>query len=212
MAGLSSLCDWVGSNTNYFPYREEEVAEPQYYNDRLREIVQRALLAELGLMAPAQPYAGIAALLKQDEHPRGAQVLVDGLPMEPGLTLIEAPTGSGKTEAALADAWGLLAAGVADSVVFAPPTQATPNAMLRRAEAFAKLAFGRANVVLAHGNSRLNPEYQRLVEAGLIKTVQGGGLRCSVSSVMGHPSRRDKPEDPAACRASSASLGRHRAE
>jgi len=42
------------------------------------------------------------------------------------------------------------APGVADSIVFALPTQATANAMLLRAEAFAEQAFGTDNVVLAH--------------------------------------------------------------
>jgi CRISPR-associated endonuclease/helicase Cas3 len=110
------------------------------------------------------------------------QTLVDTLPPTPGLTLIEAPTGSGKTEAALACAWRLLAVGRADSIIFALPTQATANAMLKRAEAFAALAFGAANVVLAHGKRRFHPEFQRLVDAGRRRTAQGeeeAAVQCS---------------------------------
>ena len=65
------------------------------------------------------------------------------------MTLIEAPTGSGKTEAALAYASRLLAAGLAESVIFALPTQATANAMLTRLEQVAGILFpGAANVSL----------------------------------------------------------------
>ena len=98
---------------------------------------------------------------------------MDSLSITPGLTLIEAPTGSGKTEAALAYAWRLLDQGVADSIVFALPTQATANAMLTRAEAFAKLVFGDANVVLAHGKSKFNEAFQRLANTGRYQTAQG---------------------------------------
>jgi len=61
--------------------------------------------------------------------------------------LIEAPTGSGKTEAAFTYAWRLIEDGVANSIVLALPTQATANAMLARAKAFAERVFGDANVV-----------------------------------------------------------------
>lgn len=76
---------------------------------------------------------GLAELLKDDERPRGVQTMVERFPLSDSLTIVEAPTGSGKTEAALAYAWHLLTAGVADSVVFALPTQATANAMLAHA-------------------------------------------------------------------------------
>ena len=48
------------------------------------------------------------------------------------------------------------APGVAASIVFALPTQATANAMLLRAEAFAEQAFGTDNVVLAHSKRQFN--------------------------------------------------------
>jgi CRISPR-associated endonuclease/helicase Cas3 len=52
---------------------------------------------------------------------------VDTLPLQSGLTIIKAPTGSGKTELALAYASKLLAAGVAESIVFALPTHVGMN-------------------------------------------------------------------------------------
>ncbi|WP_295392198.1 CRISPR-associated helicase/endonuclease Cas3 [uncultured Thiodictyon sp.] len=182
LAGFCSLCDWIGSNAEHFHYMARDAPESTYFETRLRQIADQNLLTHLGLLAPASPYAGLSSLLQEDEKPRGIQVMVDALPLAAGLTLIEAPTGSGKTEAALAHAWRLLGAGLGEAIVFALPTQATANAMLTRAESFGRYAFGPANVVLAHGNRALNPEFQRLVDAGRHATAQGreeAGMQCA---------------------------------
>jgi CRISPR-associated endonuclease/helicase Cas3 len=173
LAGFCAVCDWIGSNTEAFPYRALGAALNDYVEARARDITTEGWLHRFGLLSEARSYGGVSALLNRDEWPRGVQVLMDDIPRAPGLTLIEAPTGSGKTEAALAYAWQLLVAGVADSIVFALPTQATANAMLARAEEFAVRVFGMANVVLAHGKSKLNPEFDRLVTAGQRRTAQG---------------------------------------
>jgi len=175
LAGFCAVCDWIGSNVDAFPYRTL-AANTQlagYFAERVQSVQSERLLNTFGLIAKVNSYGGVNWLLKTNESPRGVQTLVDKLPLAPGLTLIEAPTGSGKTEAALAYAWRLLSAGSADSIVFALPTQATANAMLIRSETFAGRALGGANVVLAHGKSRLNPEFDRLVTAGRRHTVQG---------------------------------------
>jgi CRISPR-associated endonuclease/helicase Cas3 len=173
LAGFCAVCDWIGSNTDVFKYQKTGTALTDYLNARIVKIQTEDVLHHFGLLAKAENYKGVRALLKPEESPRGIQVLVDGLPTTPGLTLIEAPTGSGKTEAALAYAWRLLDQGVADSIVFALPTQATANAMLTRAESFAGSVFGDANVVLAHGKSKFNEAFQRLANAGRHQTAQG---------------------------------------
>jgi CRISPR-associated endonuclease/helicase Cas3 len=182
LAGFCSLCDWIGSNTDFFHYAAPDTAEGTYYEGRRRHIADLDLLKHLGLLAPILPYPGFSTLLREDEQPRGVQVMVDTLPLTAGLIIIEAPTGSGKTEAALAYAWRLLHTELAESIVFALPTQATANAMLTRAGGFGRCAFGSANLVLAHGNRSLNPEFQRLVDAGRTTTAQGreeAGVQCA---------------------------------
>lgn len=173
LAGFCSVCDWIGSN-EVFDYRsdpQEDLAE--YLTERIRKIQDESLLYRFGLLGKSTDYRGLGALLQKGESPRGMQVEVDKLPTTPGLTLIEAPTGSGKTEAALAYAWRLLDQGVADSIVFALPTQATANAMLARAETFAERIFGTANLVLAHGKHEFNETFRRLVESGRNTSAQG---------------------------------------
>lgn len=173
LAGFCASCDWLGSNTGEFNYRAPGTALADYLRERLDHIKSTRMLTRYGLHAPAQDYAGLPALLGSDETPRGVQTLIDTLLTAPGLTLIEAPTGSGKTEAALAHAWRLLAAGEADSIVFALPTQATANAMFKRVKTFAAKVYGEANVVLAHGKRDFNAGFQQLVERGQRRTRQG---------------------------------------
>ncbi len=173
LAGFCAVSDWIGSNTDVFLYQKPDIALADYFAVSVEKVQAGDVLHRFGLLAKAVCYEDVSALLKSVESPRGVQVLVDSLPTTPGLTLIEAPTGSGKTEASLAYAWRLLDQGIADSIVFALPTQATANAMLTRAEAFAKIVFGDANVVLAHGKSKLNSEFDRLVIAGQRRTAQG---------------------------------------
>lgn len=173
LAGFCAACDWLGSNTDEFEYRAPCETLADYLRERVKKITSSRMLTRYGLLAPAHGYAGLPALLASNEAPRGVQTEIDALPNTPGLTLIEAPTGSGKTEAALAYAWRLLAAGVADSIVFALPTQATANAMLGRVEAFATKVYGRANIVLAHGKRDYNAGFQQLVERGQRRTRQG---------------------------------------
>jgi CRISPR-associated endonuclease/helicase Cas3 len=175
LAGFCSVCDWIGSNAGVFLYQkpDTDTALADYFAASMGKVHANDVLHRFGLLAKAMGYNGVSALLKSEESPRGIQVLVDSLPTTPGLTLIEAPTGSGKTEAALAYAWRLLDQGVADSIVFALPTQATANAMLTRAEEFAVKVFGDANVVLAHGKSNFNEAFRRLVDSGQRTTAQG---------------------------------------
>ncbi len=173
LAGFCSTCDWLGSNADIFNYQLAGMTLNAYFEQRIQHIRQQRLLEHFGLLASPIQYAGLQALLATNEMPRGVQTVIDALPVQPGMTLIEAPTGSGKTEAALACAWRLLAAGEADSIVFALPTQATANAMLQRLEDFAVHAFGQANIVLAHGKRQFNAAFQQLVERGQRPTAQG---------------------------------------
>lgn len=177
LAGFCASSDWLGSNADVFGYRApgavSGAALYAYFDERVAQILRERLLENFGLLAKPRAYPGLQALLSKNESPRGVQTEIDTLPTVPGLTLIEAPTGSGKTEAALAYAWRLLAAGAADSIVFALPTQATANAMLARIERFGALTFAASNVVLAHGKRQFNVNFQQLVERGQHLTAQG---------------------------------------
>ncbi len=175
LAGFCSVCDWLGSSDR-FDYDDQSCdnfdALQLWYAQRL-SIAETALF-DAGVVGQAKPYQSIGTLLGSGNKPRQVQCLVDKLPQSSGLTIVEASTGSGKTEAALAYAWQLLAIGLADSIVFALPTQATANAMLSRLENAAPLLFSnQTNVVLAHGRARYQQDFIDLKQACRPQTVQG---------------------------------------
>lgn len=181
ITGFCSVCDWLGSKAedNYFTYQSTTITESSddiedlkiYFEKRL--VIANKLIQESGLLGEVKKYSSVQALLDKKNSPRQLQTLVDSLPLKTGLTLIEAPTGSGKTEAALAYAWRLLDKQLAGSIVFALPTQATSNAMFDRLIQMASVLFGdNPNAVLAHGKANFNDTFWQLKQTANRITVQ----------------------------------------
>ncbi len=191
LAGFCSVCDWIGSSTDYFPYQTLEQTDLKAYFDSRLAIAKTALMA-FGVLSKVKGKGGMAALFPSYK-PQGLQTVVDIFPVKQGLTIIEAPTGSGKTEAALAYASRLLTSdpGFGGGIIFALPTQATANAMLKRLEEVAdKLFDGGANVVLAHGKRDLNPDFKNIL-ANSPLTAQGAEeARVQCSEWLGASKKR----------------------
>lgn len=181
-AGFCSVADWLGSrcDSENFTYNQQPLELSEYFKARF-ERDARKMLNFAGIVGSPREYGSVGALLEPGNNPRSLQTLVDRLPLEAGLTIVEAPTGSGKTEAALAYAWRLINAGLADSIVFALPTQATANAMLGRLERIAPLLFyDHPNVLLAHGSARFNKKFAALKHAALAGYErEDGWVQCS---------------------------------
>jgi len=153
-AGLVMLADWLGSDTSFFPYSEP------VEDDRMplaREHAAEAARA-IGLdvngprhaLGPAPPrFSSISSF-----DPRPAQRAMLDVPIDPAgsLTILEAETGSGKTEAALVRFLRMFHAGVVDGLYFALPTRAAATQLHRRVFDAVELAFpagARPPVVLA---------------------------------------------------------------
>ena len=181
LAGFCSVCDWLGSNTEYFKPKNAIQTLNDYIIDRENEAHQ--ILQDFGLLTEIKTKGGMQAIYPKCT-PRNTQVLIEDLAVQQSLIIIEANTGSGKTEAALAYASRLLAEDFADSITFALPTQATANAMLKRLEEVANKIFnGGQNVILAHGKRDFNDRFKKLIEQSKrTVNVQGkdeGGAQCS---------------------------------
>ncbi|MGZ8929318.1 MAG: HD domain-containing protein, partial [Methylobacter sp.] len=182
LAGFCSVCDWIGSSTDYFPYQTSRQTDLKAYFESSLPFAENALNA-FGVLSKVKGKGGMVALFP-NYTPQGLQTVVDSIPLAQGLTLIEAPTGSGKTEAALAYASKLLTSDprFGGSIIFALPTQATANAMLKRLQDVAdKLFEGGASVVLAHGKRDLNPDFKTILANSRL-TAQGSeeaGVQCS---------------------------------
>ncbi|MGH7390349.1 MAG: CRISPR-associated helicase Cas3' [Candidatus Rokuibacteriota bacterium] len=176
LAGLVSVADWIGSNTAYFPHRCTDGGDPapvdilQYREEAVGRA--RHALRELGWAAWGSPAGGSRF---QDCFPgltsRPVQDVVAGLTERlagPGLVIIEAPMGEGKTEAALylADRWN--AALGQHGFYIALPTQATSDQMFSRVREFLARRYpgDLVNVQLLHGHASLSAEFEELRREG----------------------------------------------
>ncbi|CAG0956525.1 CRISPR-associated endonuclease/helicase Cas3 [Methanosarcinales archaeon] len=183
LAGFCSICDWLGSNTHCFQPKNTIQPLKEYFNFISKENKALQVLHDFGLLTEVKNKGGMRDLYP-NLIPINTQVLIDDLAVQQSMIIIEANTGSGKTEAALAYASKLLAQGLADSITFALPTQATANAMLERLEKVADKIFnGGKNVILAHGKRDYNDRFKKLIQQSQrTVNVQGedeGGAQCS---------------------------------
>jgi CRISPR-associated endonuclease/helicase Cas3 len=108
-AGVVMLSDWFGSSL--------PVAGPDWRPE--------AVDALLSTLPWSGWHAGAPATDILPGPPLGAQAVIGEVPLGDRLVVIEAPTGTGKTEAALLRALQLTAAGLVDGLYFALPTRAT---------------------------------------------------------------------------------------
>lgn len=123
LAGLTSVADWIGSG-EYF----EDPALP--WRDSIDQALDKA-----GFIPPVYtPDLSFEQLFGFSPRPAQQQLLdaVTG----PGVYVLEAPMGLGKTEAALYCAYRLLQGGQASGIYFALPTQLTSNKIFERFNGF----------------------------------------------------------------------------
>ena len=125
LAGLTSVADWIGSGE----YFENPAANWQ-------ENISKAL-DEAGFVIPTYK-KNLSFEQVFGFSPREAQSLLIEQASCPGVYVLEAPMGLGKTEAALYVAYQQLATGRASGVYFALPTQLTSNKIFDRFQDFLK--------------------------------------------------------------------------
>jgi len=126
-AGLITLADWIGSDEYFFsPLRNDTTVNLT----KTRETARNAI-SQIGMEPPA--FAGGRSFYELFGFPpNDLQVAALEIIREPGVYVIEAPMGMGKTEAALAAAYQLISNGHARGLYFALPTQATSNRIHER--------------------------------------------------------------------------------
>jgi len=123
LAGLASVSDWIGSGKFF-----EDPHAPWH------GMIERAL-DEAGFIAPDyQLGLTFNEVFGFSPYPVQRE-LIDAV-VAPGLYVLEAPMGVGKTEAALFAAYQMLARGQASGIYFALPTQLTSNKIHERFNLF----------------------------------------------------------------------------
>ncbi len=181
------ICDWIASNTRYFPLNTSRQDETVFDAGARAAWAWRAIGIPAPWRAPHTPEGASDATSPDNVRTtydrlfaerfripdatlrpaqRAAVEAADTM-AEPGLMILEANMGEGKTEAALLAAERLADRFHLGGVYYALPTQATVNAMFTRftdwieqLPADNRPAF--ASIFLAHGKRDLNDEFAAL--------------------------------------------------
>lgn len=160
MAGITILADWIGSNTEFFPYHSGDLSLQEYWPEAL-ERAERALDAT-GVLPARCRKRSFHDLFPEIASPSPLQTwAIDAaIDTSPQIHILEDVTGAGKTEASVILAHRLIACGCADGFFIALPTMATANAMYSRiAQVYRELFEGHPSLVLAHGQRSLVEEF-----------------------------------------------------
>lgn len=166
LTGLIITADWIASNTYYFPYIEfpENISEA---DEQIRidhawnllsfpEAWQPAYISDVASnfahrfgFAPNEMQSAFLTCIKNT--------------VKPGIFILEAPMGNGKTEAALASAEILASRTGAGGIYFGLPTQSTANGIFGRISGWAAGLDDDAHAIrLAHGAVDMNEEYRAI--------------------------------------------------
>ncbi|MFD7745293.1 type I-E CRISPR-associated protein Cse1/CasA [Streptomyces sp. NPDC059698] len=210
LTAIVIVSDWIASSSELFPY------DPASWSPGGPEGEERRLAAAwAGLDLPGpwraeQPDGSAAELFRERfDLPQGAGIrpvqeeavrVARELP-GPGLLIIEAPMGEGKTEAAFAAAEVLAARSGAGGCLVALPTRATGDAMFPRLISWLQRlpSDGPRSVVLAHAKAALNEVWAGMTKAdrrtiaavdldGPVEDVSpaGGARRVNPASLHAH--------------------------
>ena len=167
LTAILIMADWIASDEQLFPLiriGEQTVSsekraseawenldlEPYQGFDAVQQLVSVADIYKLHFSIN-EPYPVQLALLNAVEKTT-----------EPGIVIVEAPMGEGKTEAALAAAELLAEKTGRSGIFFALPTQATSDGIFPRILQWVRTLKGYRSVRLVHGKSQFNKDFQGL--------------------------------------------------
>lgn len=172
LTGLLIVADWIASNTEYFPLLPQDALPDAAVEAARANAALQALALPGPLMCEEPPGNADDFAARFGFLPRPLQQAAMDIAqscVEPGLMIIEAQMGVGKTEAALAvtehfaHKWG------AGGIFFALPTQATANGIFPRLLSWVEPLSEeyQQSVRLAHGTANMNQLYMELPRTAL---------------------------------------------
>ena len=167
LTGLLIVADWIASNTEYFPLLpQDETPDLAVEEARVEQaMTEIALPFPLKCDTPPSSETDFAERFRFSPRPLQQTVLdIAHHCVTPGLMIIEAQMGVGKTEAALAAAEHYAQKCGAGGIFFALPTQATANGIFPRLISWAEPLSEEYQqaVRLAHGTANMNQLYMEL--------------------------------------------------
>ena len=149
LTGLICVSDWIASDESFFPTNESPLSQVEG-----RARARKAVL-ECGFFTPCfRRGLSFCDIFGFDPYPE-QQTFLDAS-SEPGVYVLEAPMGMGKTESALYAAYRLIEAGYHSGLYFALPTRLTSDRIHERVKKFLEVVSMNSNTVkLAHGQAWL---------------------------------------------------------
>lgn len=170
LCGLVIMADWIASNEYYFPYIQwGQTVTPDLAGARAEKAWDQLNLSRGwqwdAFSVRPDYYKDRFGIHNPYSAQRDVVNVAEGI-VQPGLFILEAPMGAGKTEAALAAAEIFAEKTQCAGVFFALPTQATSNAMFERLLKWVRALEGtnRFSIQLAHGKAQFNETYLHLLE------------------------------------------------
>ena len=155
LAGITCVADWIASDESFFP-----PGEPPLTSEEGRSRAASALTQCGFRRTDFKRDLSFRDIFGFDPYP-AQQAFIDTV-TEPGVYVLEAPMGMGKTESALYAAYRLVEAGCHSGIYFALPTRLTSDRIHDRVEQFLKTVSSTPTAVkLAHGQAWLKEEENR---------------------------------------------------
>lgn len=163
ISGILIMADWLSSNTYYFPLLSVDFHGNEYDQTRIDTAWERIALPDPYLISDHWKYGDFF----YDRFGFNRNSIQDGVikiaesMKAPGLIILEAPMGIGKTETALAAAEVFMNRFKLGGAAVFLPTQATTNAMFDRVMKWIvkQPDCSEVTIQLAHSNSELNESY-----------------------------------------------------
>jgi CRISPR-associated endonuclease/helicase Cas3 len=144
VSGFLSICDWIGSDEHMFNQAKCPKDIHAATLSALQQLGWKKTVINKGLS-----FTDLFGFPVRPEQ----QAFIDAV-KEPGVYILEASTGSGKTEAALMAAYLLMQAGYHSGFYFALPTRITSEKIYERVQGFINKAFEKGMAPrLVHGQS-----------------------------------------------------------
>ncbi|WP_347605499.1 CRISPR-associated helicase Cas3' [Acrocarpospora sp. B8E8] len=168
-AGLVVLADWLASNESLFTYRDVTTPILDWWAASRREAAHA--VDSLNLRRWPVEHATWKALFGEQHGPRPAQrAVMRLLPQSgPAMVIVEASTGSGKTEAAWWAAHHLTRTNGYHGMYMALPSRASTEQAAMRAATFVSASLSgdtaRANLAIVHGTAAASAVAEELLQA-----------------------------------------------
>lgn len=179
VSGLLIMADWIASNENYFPMLPIDKASVGDV-DKRKEVGWLKWYQTSPRIEEEHTDIVLGYQRRFDFKPRDLQLKFFEVIQEtkyPGIFILEAPMGGGKTEAALIGVEQLSTKTQTNGMFFGLPTQATSDGVFDRISVWLKEFDDEAkSLQLIHGKAALNDSYTSLPRSNIYDEVTAGSV------------------------------------